>query len=206
MDLYEQAFIHSSYRRENNLDTDNERLEFFGDAVLKLVFSEYLIERFPEEGEGVLTKYRSRLISDELLAQIASELDFKSKVKVGDSLSGKIPKSILGDALEAFIGAVYREVGYDEAKNFILKYWAKYIDKAIDDSVSKDYKSILQEKVQKSKNLQPEYKTLSKSGPDHDQIFEVGVYLEGKLLGKGKGHSKKKAGLKAAEEAVKAWD
>lgn len=207
MDLFKLAFIHSSYRKENNLDSDNERLEFFGDAVLKLVFSEYLYERFPEEDEGNLTKYRSRLISDDLLSLIANELDFKNKILVGDSLiqKKKLPKSILGDALEAFIGAIYKAEGYEAARNFILEKWKNHIDDAIYHSLTKDYKSILQEKIQETKNLQPEYKTLSKSGPDHDGVFEVGVYLEGRLLGKGFGNSKKEAGRKAAEEAVKAF-
>lgn len=201
-ELREEALTHSSATKDSGLILNNERLEFFGDAVLKLIFSEYLLDKFPNSNEGLLTKYRSRLISDDLLEQIAEELKLQTHIITGSSMS-KISKSMLGNALEAFIGALYKQKGYEVAKNFTLSAWDKHISQAIEDSLKLDYKSILQEKLQALYKTQPSYELISSSGPDHNKEFEIGVFIEGKLLGQAKGLTKKLAGQSAAQEALK---
>lgn len=204
--LLKLALTHSSYTKDHPDEDNNERLEFYGDSVLKLIFSEYLYYRYPDANEGELTKYRARLISDDLLATIGEELGISNKIIVGSSLSGKtkLPRSIIGDVLEAVIGAIYIDQGYDRAESFVMQYWAKYIDDAIRDAMEKDYKSMLQERIQKEYKEAPQYQTLSSSGPDHDKEFEIGVFVGDRLLGKASGNSKKEAGQNAAKAALEA--
>lgn len=202
--LLERALTHSSYTKNHTDHKSNERLEFFGDSVLKLVFSKYLYERFPEDNEGVLTKYRSRLISDDLLSTIAEEqLQLGRYLKFGSSMSArKVPRSIIGDALEALIGVVYLDGGYEAAEKFILDLWQGYIEQALVDALEIDYKSLLQERLQRDHKEHPVYEIISSSGPDHSKNFVVGVYLGEKLLAQGSGNSKKLAGQMAAKSAL----
>lgn len=202
MNLQEQALIHSSVADQAN----NERLEFFGDAVLKLVISNYLFERYPDAKEGLLTKYRASLVSDDLLARIGHGLKIDEKIQVGPSLQAqtKLPKSIIGDAVEALIAAHYLESGYNAAEKFILENWAEYLEDALAAALTENYKSELQDYLQKKYGSGPKYKLIEDSGPDHDKKFLVGVYFEGELLGKGSGNSKKEASMKAAQAAVEA--
>lgn len=207
-ELLLQALTHSSYTKDHPEILNNERLEFYGDAVLKLVFSKYLYTMFPDANEGLLTKYRARLISDDLLSIIANKLEINKLLRVGVSMykkgsPKKLPKSVLGDAIEALIGAIYIDQGFASAEKFILGYWSESIDKALEDAMTADYKSLLQEKIQKEHKESPEYRTLDSFGPDHKKEFEIGVYLNGKLLGKAKGKSKKDAGQNAAKVALK---
>lgn len=204
MDLYKLALTHSSYSKDHPDEPNNERLEFYGDAVLKLVFSKFLFDRYPNSGEGTLTKYRARLISDSLLAKIGFDLSFDDKLIVGSSLAGKPkPKSIVGDAVEAHIGALYIDQGYEAAEKFILENWQKHIEQAIKEAQTKNYKARLQELIQKDYNEAPVYDTLESSGPDHDKEFLIGVYFRDRLLGQGAGNSKKEASQVAAEDALK---
>lgn len=203
MDIYQQALTHSSYTKENPGVPNNERLEFYGDAVLKLVFSKYLYNRFFDEDEGTLTKYRSRLISDDLLADIGFELGFDKKLIVGYSMkSNAKPRSIIGDAVEAYIGAVYIDKGYEDAEKFILKSWQDFIDKAIQESEEANYKAKLQDIFQKKYTEHPSYETLTSHGPDHAKQFVVGVFFRGELLAEGEGRSKKQASQDAAKHAL----
>ncbi len=203
MDLYKQALTHSSVSKDNPTESDNERLEFFGDAVLKLVFSKYLFDRFKNSGEGTLTKYRSRLISDQVLSMIGYDLEFDKKVLVGSSLANKKkPKSIVGDAVEAHIGALYLDRGYEAAEKFILDSWDKHIDNCIEEAETENYKARLQELIQKEHSMAPHYGVLEEHGPDHDKEFTVGVYFKEELLGSGKGISKKDASQMAAKDAL----
>lgn len=209
MDLYRLAFTHSSYSQDYPNEPNNERLEFYGDAILKLIFSRYLFDKFADCNEGTLTQYRSRLVSDDLLSEISLHLAFDKKIIIGSSLqnqtrdkNAKLPKSVIGDALEAYIAAIYIDKGYHAAEEFVLSTWEPFIDKAIKDSIEQNFKSELQDTIQKSYNQSPHYKTLTVSGPDHSQSFEVGVYLNDKLLGKGMGNSKKAAGQEAAKDAL----
>jgi ribonuclease-3 len=201
--LIKLALTHSSYSKDHPSAVNNERLEFFGDAVLKLIFSQYLFKRFPDLNEGLLTKYRANLISDDLLARVAHQLGIEKQIIVGTSLQNtRLPKSVLGNAVEAMIAAIYISEGFTAAEDFVLKAWAPFIEESIQDSVEKDYKSILQEKMQTVYNEAPVYETLGFSGPDHSREFELGVYIGGQLLGSGKGLSKKAAGQAAARDAL----
>ena len=203
MDFYKTALTHSSCTKDNPEVVNNERLEFLGDSILKLVFSEYLYERFPKKDEGILTQYRARLISDSVLAEIGYILGFDKTLKVGSSLKKKkYPKSIIGDAVEAYIGATYLDQGYKAAQEFILDNWTPLIDKSIQDSIKSNYKAELQDKIQKKYAVQPKYKILKEEGPPHSRKFEVGVFLDDKLLGTGLGDSKKAASQEAAKEAL----
>ncbi len=204
--LWEQALTHSSYTKDHPNVSDNERLEFLGDAVLKLIFSQYLFRRFPEFDEGILTKYRSRLISDSLLAQIAKNLEIFKLLKVSHTLNkNKLPSSILGNTIEALIGVIYLDQGFELAESFVMEHWTEsIINSAIEDSISTDYKSILQELLQSTYKKLPEYQTITAEGPDHNKVFEVSVSFEGKILGIGRGNSKKTASLNAAQKALDA--
>ncbi len=202
MDLFEQAYTHSSVTKENSQIPNNERLEFFGDAVLKLVFSEYLYEQFPDYQEGELTKLRSLLVADSSLTKIAIKLDVSSRIKIGDSLRrSKLPDSILANTVEAHIAAIYLSQGYDAAKKFILEYWVDLIATVLED-VSKNYKSILLEHYQKQYAKAPHYRCLQETGPDHNKRFEVAVYFNDEQLGLGMGSNKKIASMEAARDAV----
>lgn len=206
-ELLLQALTHSSYTKDHPEVVNNERLEFYGDAVLKLVFSKYLFHRFPDADEGLLTKYRARLISDDLLSTIGSQLELNKVLRVGVSMykngaPKKLPKSMLGDTVESLIGAIYIDQGYGAAEDFVLKYWADLIEQALKDATTADYKSLLQEKIQREHKKSPEYRTLDSFGPDHNKEFEIGVFIEGKLLGKARGDSKKEAGQNAAKVAL----
>jgi ribonuclease-3 len=206
-ELLLQALTHSSYTKDHSEVSNNERLEFFGDAVLKLIFSNYLFHRFPQADEGLLTKYRARLISDDLLSRVANELKINKIIRVGVSMyqngaPKKLPKSVTGDAVEALIGAIYIDSGYSAAEDFVLMNWSDHIEQALDDATNADFKSILQEKVQLEFKKSPEYRTLDTFGPDHNKEFEIGVFLEDKLLGKARGDSKKQAGQNAAKAAL----
>lgn len=201
-ELLKQALTHVSLSRDDGSVLDNERLEFLGDSVLKLVFSEYLYERFPACDEGILTKYRAKLISDSLLSQIASDLQLANYIKVGSTMTGKIPASVVGNALEAIIGAVYLDSGYGAARDFILKSWDNFIQSSLDLAIETEYKSRLQEVIQEKFKTVPEYKVLETSGPDHAKIFTMGVFLQGKKLAEATSFSKKEAGQQAAAKAL----
>ncbi len=202
--LLKLALTHSSCTKDDPTLSNNQRLEFYGDAVLKLIFSKYLFNRFPNSDEGLLTKYRARLISDNLLGQIADELGLAADIKVGSSMLSKkpLPMSLLGDCLEAIIGAVYIDQGFQAAEELVMLHWQKYINEAIKDSMEKDYKSLLQEAIQKEYKEPPNYRTIATFGLDHDKQFEVGVYIADKLLGSARGNSKKDAGQNAAKVAL----
>jgi ribonuclease III len=202
-DLIQEALTHSSLSKDDKDKKNNERLEFFGDAVLKLIFSKYLLSRFVDADEGLLTKYRSRLISDELLSTIALEIGIEKHIKTGSSVAQhQISKSILGNTIEALIGAIYNARGYELAENFVLELWDKHIDQALEDALILDYKSLLQERVQALYKTAPEYRLLRSSGPDHAKEFEIGVFVDDKLLGQAKGLTKKIAGQNAAKAAL----
>jgi ribonuclease-3 len=200
MDLFEQAYTHSSVTKEHSQIPNNERMEFYGDAVLKLVFSEYLYDKFPNYAEGELTKIRSLLVSDQSLLKVAHKIDVKSRIKVGGSIK-KIPDSIIGNAVEAHIAAIYMTEGYDAARKFILESWTEINETVLED-VAYNYKSILQDHYQRLATKTPRYRTIDESGPDHDKHFTVGVYFEDQMLGAGSGSNKKLASMEAAKDAV----
>ncbi len=211
-DLLKQAFIHRSYLNEHpgiKLD-NNERLEFLGDAVLELSVTKYLFNNY-EEPEGELTSWRAALVNTKMLSQVARGLGFNeylllSKGEEKDS-SHRARQFILADTLEAFIGALYQDQGYEAAEKFIHDHILKELPRVLEQKLFRDPKSLFQEKAQEKEGVTPTYKVLNESGPDHNRIFEIGVYLEDGLAAKGKGASKQEAQEEAARAALekKGW-
>jgi len=202
--LLEQALLHSSYVNEAPQDgiSDNERLEFLGDAVLDLAISHILMESFSHAREGELSRYRSALVNEETLFRIAKSIELGSYIKhgKGEELSGGRDKpSILADAFEALIGAIYLDAGFKKTREVVERLFSSILDR-IDGEV-KDYKTLLQEYTQDKFRARPQYRVLEEIGPPHDRTFTVGVMLNGKMISKGVGKSKKEAEQMGAREA-----
>jgi len=200
--LYEQAFRHTSYCYEKNIKDSYERLEFLGDAILDLAISDYLYNNNDYQ-EGTMTRIRASYVCENAVAAYAEDLGFSKYIKVGhgESLSGgKHKKAILADVFEALVAAIYCDLGFDEAKEFVLRVAVPYIK---DDSIRlfNDYKSVLQEAVQTTKQSLY-YELVEESGPAHDKRFKVVVKVDGIVLGTGEGNSKKLAEQEAAKEAL----
>ncbi len=210
--LLKQAFIHRSYINENkNLNLDhNERLEFLGDAVLELIITEYLYHKYPEKTEGELTSYRSALVNATTCAEVATNLEINDFLLLsrGEAKDvGRARQYILANTLEAIIGALYLDQGYDMAKSFIAAYIFPLIEDVIKTGTWIDAKSLFQEKAQEVEGITPAYKTMREEGPDHDKRFTVGVYLNQELVVTGDGKSKQEAEQTAARNALekKGW-
>ncbi|MFA6226921.1 MAG: ribonuclease III [Candidatus Paceibacterota bacterium] len=207
--LLRQAFTHRSYLNEHR-DTElvhNERLEFLGDAVLELIVTEYLYEKYPDETEGALTSYRSALVKAETLSEAASKIgmnDFLLLSKGEAKDVGRARQIILANTIEAFIGAVFLDQGYDMAKYFISRNIFFLTEKIIEDKKWIDAKSEFQELAQEHEGSTPSYKTIREEGPDHDKNFTVGVYLDREKIAEGKGRSKQEAEQESARKALEA--
>lgn len=211
--LLKQAFIHRSYINENKgLGLGhNERLEFLGDAVLELVITHFLFHTYADEDEGVLTSYRSALVNATTCAQIASDLDFNDYLLLSKGESkdtGRARQYILANTLEAFIGAVYLDGGYEKAKTFIEQHFTPLIETIKEQKSHIDAKSLFQEKAQEFDGVTPVYKTIKESGPDHDKKFTVGVFVGKDQVALGEGKSKQDAEQMAARQAleVRGWN
>lgn len=208
-ELLAQAFVHKSYLNEHKdeLSNDNERLEFLGDAVLELVTTEFLFEKFTESEEGQLTSFRSALVKGRHLAEVSKKLGLGEYLLLsrGEEKSGGSEKDyLLANTLEALIGAIYLDKGFKAAHKFISRHIIAKLGEIVKKGLHVDAKSHFQEKAQDCEGMTPEYKVLSETGPDHNKIFEVGAYLGEALVGKGHGSSKQKAEQSAAEAALKA--
>lgn len=211
-DLLTQAFTHRSYLNENpdfNLE-HNERLEFLGDAVIELIVTEHLYKEYPEKAEGDLTNWRAALVNAKMMTSVAEELGFNDYLLLsrGEAKEGgKARAYILANTFEALLGALYLDSGYKPCDEFIKKYLLNNLPSIIKDGSYKDSKSKFQEKSQEKVSITPNYKVLKESGPDHDKIFVVGVYLQKELVAEGRGSSKQEAEEAAAELAleVKNW-
>lgn len=211
-DLLVQAFIHRSYLNEHpnfELD-DNERLEFLGDAVLELVVTNYLFKNYPEKPEGVLTNWRAALVNADRLSEVAREVKLNDFLLLSEGESkqkGKARDYILADVVEALLGAIYLDQGFEECRNFVEKYIIKKLPKIIEEGLYKDSKSLFQEKAQEQVSITPIYKVLEEWGPDHEKHFEVGVFLDDEKVAEGEGSSKLEAEKEAAEKGlkVKGW-
>lgn len=206
--LLRQAFIHRSYINENRSLglSHNERLEFLGDAVLELVTTDYLYKRFPDMDEGELTSLRSALVNADTCSIVASKLganDFLLLSRGESKDMGRARQYILANTLEAIIGAVYMDQGFEGAQNFILAHITPLTDDLVEKGTWIDAKSLFQEKAQEHASLTPIYKTIKESGPDHDKKFTVGVYIGTELIGQGEGQSKQDAEQGAARDALK---
>lgn len=201
-ELLRRAVTHSSYANENHLDGDNERLEFLGDSVLGFITAEYLFSHHRELPEGELTKLRAYAVCEQSLYGYARKIRLGEKLRLGrgeENTGGRERPSVLSNAFEALIAAVYLDGGLEPAKKFVLRFVSPYVETK---PTFKDYKTLLQEVVQKNQGESPKYVLLSESGPDHDKNFRVAVRLNGSVIGIGGGGSKKKAEQEAAKDAL----
>ena len=199
-----QAFTHSSFVNEQKINKkgDYERLEFLGDAVLEMISSAFLFKNFPEKKEGEMSKLRANLVCEGALAYDATSLNLKDYIQLGkgeESTGGRNKDSIISDVMEAVIGALFLDGGIDVAKRFIDSYVLSDIKIA---SRFADSKSGLQELCQKENLGEIRYEITGESGPEHDKIFQVIVFVGEKKLGEGSGKTKKAAEQKAALEAL----
>lgn len=202
--LLQDSLTHRSYAFEHGGVTNNERLEFLGDAVLGLVVTDIIFSQFPQLPEGEMAKLRAATVNMGVLADVARELGLGPHLHLGrgEELSGGREKSsILADALEALIGAIYLDRGMDETRRVIGLLFADYIRNHVEQGLVRDYKTNLQERSARRWGNVPEYRITS-TGPDHAKRFEAKVYLGGELLGEGNGRSKKEAEQEAAREAL----
>ncbi len=214
--LLKQAFTHRSYINENKgtkgagRDGElehNERLEFLGDAVLELISTVFLYKKYSKSDEGELTAYRSALVNAVNLAAVAAKLGMEDYLLLSHGEQkdkGKARMYILANTIEAFIGALYLDQGYDVAEKFIADHVLSLIDEIVAHRLWVDAKSFFQEKAQDVEGVTPLYKVLKENGPDHDKSFTIGVYLRDKKIGEGAGKSKQEAEQVAARDALKA--
>ncbi|EJP23887.1 ribonuclease III [Peptostreptococcaceae bacterium AS15] len=203
------ALTHSSYVNEHKLTKDNERLEFLGDSVLGLIVSNYIFAYKSSLKEGELTKIRSTIVCEKSLMHIAEKLKIGQYIKLGkgEKISGGAKRaSILADAVEAMIAAIYLDSDFDNVSKYVLDWLGDTIKNALDNKKNDDYKSKLQEEVQKVRGRTLKYELIAMKGPDHERIFTIGVYCDNKLIGTGKGHSKKEAEQLAAKDALEKSD
>ena len=203
------AFTHRSYLNEHKktVHEHNERLEYLGDAVLELAVTEYLFNSYSEP-EGVLTNWRSALVRTESIGAAAYKFGFEPLLRLsrGEKKGTERGRAqILANSFEAVIGAIYLDQGYDVAKEFISRSILSTFQDILNQGTWLDPKSHLQEVVQSEDGFTPVYKVISEEGPDHDKVFTVGVYVDGKLLGKGIGPSKQSGQQHAAEQALKSY-
>lgn len=204
--LLTEAITHSSYANEQHCAC-NERLEFLGDSVLSLIISNELFLRMPEVQEGELSKLRASLVCEQSLAELAERLHLGEALLLGhgEELSGGRKRaSILSDAFEALLAAIYLDSDFFNAKTWLLVLMEDKIDDAVAGKSYHDYKTIFQERVQK-KGGRIEYRLLRESGPDHQKDFFVALLVNGKEISKGKGGSKKEAEQHAAKQALERW-
>ena len=203
----ETALTPSSFNREKNTKhQDNERLEFLGDAFFDAVISVELYERLKHVTEGKLTKTRALIVCESALAQVARGYELGSYLNLGhgeDTGGGRHKDSILADSMEAVIGAIYLDGGYQAMQNFVKKSFSRMIDQAIDGKLFSDYKSEVQEILQgKGKPVTIAYETDREEGPAHDKTFFVHLSCNGEIMGKGIGKSKKEAEQNAAKQTL----
>jgi len=196
-----EALTHKSYKKPYN----NERLEFLGDAVLDLIVGEYLFSKFPGSNEGVLSKIRASLVNESGFTLLARELNLGEYIYLSlaeENNNGRDKPSLLSNAFEAIIGAIYLEAGLEQAKVISIKLLEECHPKIDLKSLSKDYKTALQELTQATHGVTPLYEMLGSSGPDHKKEFEIAIVLDEKTIATAKGKSKKDAQQKAAQIAL----
>lgn len=211
-ELLRQAFIHRSYLNENRSIKieHNERLEFLGDAVLELVITDYLYKKYPEKDEGDLTAFRSSLVNSVTLANAAEKIGMNSFLLLSKGESkdtGRARQVILANTFEALVGALYIDQGYEGAGKFISEQLFGLIEGIVENKSFIDAKSRFQEEAQEKVGSTPVYKLIKESGPDHNKVFTVGVFLREEMVVTGEGKSKQEAEQDAAEKALnqKGW-
>jgi ribonuclease-3 len=206
------AVTHRSYLNEHKEATQghNERYEFLGDAVLELVITDFLFNKYPEKPEGELTAIRAALVNTVSLSEVASRLnlsEFLLLSKGEEKDTGRARQYILANTFESIIGAIYIDQGYESAKEFVGRNLFDKTEPIVAKRLWQDAKSRFQELAQEHTSITPSYETLSQTGPDHDRIFTVGVFLGGEKIAEGKGRSKQEAEQSAAEAGLtaKGW-
>jgi len=203
----EEALTHRSYLNENPdwKLPHNERLEFLGDAVLELVTTDFLFRRYPSYEEGRLTSIRAALVNFQNLSRIARELGVEENLKMSkgeERDTGRARDVILANALEAIIGAVYCDAGYEAAERFVGLHVSTGVDEIVAKNLDKDVKSLFQEIVQERFKVTPIYEVLEESGPEHRKAFRVGVFFNGTKIAEGEGYSKQEAETEAARRGL----
>ena len=206
------AITHRSYLNEHReaLQDHNERLEFLGDAVLELVVTDYLFNKYPQKPEGDLTAIRAALVNTISLAESSSSLglnDFLLMSKGEAKDTGRARQYILANAFEAVIGALYVDQGYEAPKEFIASHLFGKTDRIVENRLWQDAKSRFQEGAQEHVSVTPTYELMNQEGPDHDRVFTIGVFLRKEKVAEGRGQSKQEAEQQAAEKAIenKGW-
>ena len=202
--LLKTALTHTSYAYENNVES-NEKLEFLGDSILEFLSSKYLFSHYKKLKEGEMTKVRATVVCEESLYKIAIQHNFSDFLYLGKSESSNnahLSQAILADSVEALIAAIYLDSDLENAEEFILKNLKEPIATASENVGIKDYKTVLQEKLQVHGNVDIKYYIIRESGPDHNKIFESKVECNGKFLGYGKGKTKKASEMMAAKDAI----
>lgn len=207
-DFLINALTHTSYANEHKYKNikDNERLEFLGDAVLELVSSEYLYMNMEDMPEGQMTKLRASLVCEPTLAADARSIELQEFIYLGkgeEVTGGRKRDSIISDALEALIGAIFLDGGIEPAKCFVINFVLNDIENK---KLFHDSKTILQERMNSVKKYNLSYEIVKESGPDHDKIYEAVVKLDNQVIGQGVGHTKKSAEQQAAYHALKTLD
>lgn len=200
----EEALTHTSYANENNVNS-NEKLEFLGDSILEFISSKYLYCNYPKLNEGELTKTRATIVCEDSLYEVAKKHSLWDYIKVGKSelkYEGNKKVAILADCVEAIIAAIYFDGGLEEAEKFIIGNLKQAMENASKNVGQKDYKTVLQEKLQQNGDVSIEYKIINEYGPDHDKTFVAEVVFNGKVLASGEGKSKKSAEMQAAKKAL----
>lgn len=205
--LLKQAFTHRSYLNENrNAGIEhNERLEFLGDAVLELVVTDYLFKKYPAKPEGDLTALRSALVNSVMLANVSTDLELNEHLLLsrGEAKdTGRARQYILANTFESVVGAIYLDQGYEKAEEFITRVLLPNIKKVEEEKLWVDAKSYFQEKAQEVLGVTPNYKTIKETGPDHDKLFTVGLYVNSTLISEGSGKSKQEAEQDAAKNGL----
>jgi len=209
--LLKQALSHKSYVNENKLNTLShyERLEFLGDAVLELGISDLLMKHFPYSREGELSKLRASIVNETALSDVARQFDLGKYIFLGkgeEQCDGREKNSLISDAFEALLGAVFLDSDFNTVFCIIKKFFLPVIQKATKEDINRDYKTKLQEEVQNVFKIAPQYRLVSEAGPDHDKTFEIHLYISGKKVGEGVGKSKKQAEQNAAQDALEGLD
>jgi len=205
-DLLDEALTHKSYANEAGVPVpDNERLEFLGDAVLDLTVSHLLYEFRPPLSEGEMSKVRAYLVKEESLMRVAEAFDLGGHLRLGkgeEQTGGRSKPSILADAFEALLAAIYLDGGFELAYRFAEGIFRPVILETGTGALDKDYKTRLQEFCQSRYGKAPGYRLVGESGPDHDKVFEVEILVGTRSLGRGRGRSKKEAEQRAAQDAL----
>ena len=203
-DILKTALTHTSYAYENNVES-NEKLEYLGDSILEFISSKYLFNTYKNLKEGEMTKVRATVVCEDSLYKVAIKHNFSDFLYLGKSEkmnNGHLSKAILADSVEAVIAAMYLDSGLDVAQKFIIDNLKDAIEVASKNVGNKDYKTVLQEKLQVNGNIKIKYHIVKEIGPDHDKTFESIVEVDGKELGRGIGKSKKLSEMEAAKNAL----